>query len=258
VRNARHGEPKRLPISYGKLFSDHYNRWAAAPEVVPMKRTTTIASLLFFSVFAAAQTTEPVPVDQEPHHHVLLNNDDVLILRCTLQPGERTFYHTHSYDSIAVELAHATVIQQKWGSTETAADEVHPGELSVRILKGETYTHRISNIGQAEFDVFDVEVLRPSAHPSAALAGTVAVENPGARAYKWTLAPGSVTPMHTHERPYIIVAATAFPLKMIAPGGQSMTHDIKPGDFHWVTSKVTHSLTNEGKIEAQIIEIELK
>lgn len=246
------------PISYGKPFSKHYNRSATALEVVSLKRTTTIASLLFFSVFAAAQTAEPVPVDQEPHHHVLLHNDDVLILRCTLPPGERTLYHTHSYDNIAVELAHATIIQQKWGATETAASEVHPSELSVRVLNGETYTHRISNIGQTEFDVFDVEVLRPPAHPSSALAGPVAVENPGARAYKWTLAPGSATPMHTHERPYIILAATAFPLKMTAPDGQSMTHDLKPGDFHWVATKVTHSLTNEGKEEAQIIEIELK
>ena len=223
-----------------------------------MKLTFMIAPLLLFGVLATAQTTEPVPVDREPHHHVLLHNDDVLVLRCTILPGEHTLYHTHSNDSIAVELAHATVVQQKWGAPETPAGEVHPGELSVRILKGDSYSHRIKNVGQTDFDVFDVEVLQPSAQPSSAIAGPVAAETPGARAYKWTLPPGGGTPMHAHERPYIIVAATAFPLKMTAPDGQSMTHEVKPGDFHWIPAKVTHSLANEGKEEAEIIEIELK
>jgi mannose-6-phosphate isomerase-like protein (cupin superfamily) len=45
---------------------------------------------------------------------------------------------------------------------------------------------------------------------------------------------------------------------MTAPDGQSLTHEIKPGDFHWVTTKVTHTLANAGTGEGQIIEIELK
>ena len=64
--------------------------------------------------------------------------------------------------------------------------------------------------------------------------------------------------MHTHDRPYLIVAATGFNLKMTAPDGQSIAHGIKPGDFHWVTTKITHMLANAGAGEGQIIEIELK
>jgi hypothetical protein len=40
--------------------------------------------------------------------------------------------------------------------------------------------------------------------------------------------------MHTHKRPYLIVAATPLNLKMTAPDGQSFTEKLKPGDFHWV------------------------
>jgi mannose-6-phosphate isomerase-like protein (cupin superfamily) len=64
--------------------------------------------------------------------------------------------------------------------------------------------------------------------------------------------------MHTHDRPYLIVAAVGFNLRMTAPDGQSTAHEIKAGDFHWVTTKVTHSLANEGASEGQIVEIELK
>jgi quercetin dioxygenase-like cupin family protein len=218
----------------------------------------TLPCFLVLGTIAALQTSEPVSVQQEPHHKVLLKNEDVLVLRCTLPAGETTLYHTHSYDGIAVELAQAVVAQQQWNKPETSPNEVHPGEITVRVLKDGPYTHRIRNVGKETFDVMDVEVLRHPEQPSTAVAGPVAAETPEARAYQWNLAPGEATPLHTHERPYIILAVTAFPLRMTSPDGQTMSHELKPGDFHWVTSKVTHTLANEGKEPAQIVEIELK
>lgn len=222
-----------------------------------MKASFAIPCLLILGM-PALQTSEPVPVEQEPHHKVLLKNDDVLVLRSEIPAGESTLYHTHSYDSIAVELAHAVVAQQQWNKPEAPPNEVHPGEITVRVLKDGPYTHRLHNVGKETFDVFDVEVLRHPAQSSAPLTGPVAAEIPGARAYKWNLAPGETTPMHTHERPYVIIAVTAFPLKMASPDGQTMSHPVNPGDFHWVTSKVSHALANEGTERAQIVEIELK
>ena len=48
--------------------------------------------------------------------------------------------------------------------------------------------------------------------------------------------------MHTHERPYLFVAATPMHLKMTAPDGRSLLEEVKPGDFHWDDAKVTHAL----------------
>jgi mannose-6-phosphate isomerase-like protein (cupin superfamily) len=45
---------------------------------------------------------------------------------------------------------------------------------------------------------------------------------------------------------------------MTDPEGKSMTHEVKPGDFHWIDAKVTHSLSNEGTTVGEIVEIELK
>jgi quercetin dioxygenase-like cupin family protein len=86
----------------------------------------------------------------------------------------------------------------------------------------------------------------------------VAMENPSARVYKWILPPGGTSEMHTHARPYVILAVTPTTLKMTRPDGKSMTQEVKAGDFHWVDNKVTHTLTNAGTLEAQIVEIELK
>jgi mannose-6-phosphate isomerase-like protein (cupin superfamily) len=47
-------------------------------------------------------------------------------------------------------------------------------------------------------------------------------------------------------------------LKMTAPDGQSQTHEINAGDFHWVDVEVTHTLTNDGAMDGEIVEFELK
>lgn len=64
--------------------------------------------------------------------------------------------------------------------------------------------------------------------------------------------------MHSHVRPYLIVSATGFILKMTSADGQSTAHEVKPGDFHWVNAEVTHTLANAGNAAGQIVEIELK
>ncbi len=215
-------------------------------------------AFVLFTLFATQEASVPVPVEQEPHHHLVLKNDNLLVLRVVLQPGESSLYHVHSVDDVAVWLGNTSAAQQLPNEPERAPVEQKPGNITLRTLRETPFTHRVHNVGKGLFDVLDVEILQRPEHPSSAVAGPLAGENPSARVYKWTLAPEGATPTHTHERPYLIVAATGFNLKMTAPDGQSATHEIKPGDFHWVTSKVTHSLANAGTGEGQIVEIELK
>ena len=226
-----------------------------------MKPWFNFALAIFLLTFFAAQEASapaPVPVEQEPHHHLLLKNDNLLVMRVTLQPGEWSLYHIHSVDDVAVWLGHTSAAQQLPNEVESAPVEQKPGNISLRTSHETPFAHRVHNLGPGVFDVLDVELLQRPEHPSSAVAGPVAGENPSARVYKWTLGQDGVTPMHTHERPYLIVAATGFNLKMTAPDGQSSTHEIKSGDFHWVTTKVTHTLANQGPGEGQIVEIELK
>ena len=64
--------------------------------------------------------------------------------------------------------------------------------------------------------------------------------------------------MHTHQRPYLILATTPMHLQMSAPDGQSRSEDVKPADFHWVTVPVTHTLKNAGASDGVLVEFELK
>lgn len=220
-----------------------------------MKDCVWVFLFLLVSVGAAAQI--PVPVDQEPHHHVVLKNDDVLVIHVILPAGESTLYHTHSRDRVSVALTSTKLAQQELGKPEGKPGMTHPGEISVMTANG-PYTHRLRNLGPATFEVVDVEFFHRPEHPSEHAAAAVTAENPSARVYKWVLAPGAVTPMHTHDRPYLILAATPMQLKMTAPDGRTFTHEIKAGDFHWVDAGVTHTLANVGTAPGEIVEIELK
>jgi quercetin dioxygenase-like cupin family protein len=210
---------------------------------------------VFSGVLLSQQS--PVPVEEEPHHHVILKNDSVMVMHVTLAPGESTLFHTHSHDRVAVELSNATITQQKPNETEGAPEVTKPGDVTAPATNT-PYTHRVHNVGSGVFEVLDVELLHRPSQPAGKSAATVAAENPSARVYKWILAPGTVSAMHTHDRPYLIISATPLVLKMADPEGKSLSHELKAGDIHWIDAKVTHSLANEGTAEGQIVEVELK
>jgi len=219
------------------------------------------ALTLVLSTLVASQQSsvpaKPVPAEEEPHHHPVLKNDSVMVLRVKLLPGESTLFHTHLHDRVAVDLSDATITRQKPGEAETAPETTKPGDVAALESHG-PYTHLVHNAGNTVFEVLDVELLQRPTKASGPAAGKVEAENPSARVYKWTLAPGATSAMHTHERPYLIISATPLMLKMTDPEGKSFSHEVKAGDIHWVDAKLTHSLANEGTTVGQIVEIELK
>ncbi len=201
---------------------------------------------------------EPMPVQQEPLHQTVLKNESVLVIRLNLPPGDRTQYHKHFHDRVAIEFSSTSITQQRFGEAEGTPTATKPGGFSALPIGDHPITHRVHNVGSIPYIVLDVELLRRPQATGAPAAATVAAENPSARVYNWVLAPGATAAMHSHARPYLIIAATAFNLKMTAPDGKTLTHELKAGDFHWVDEKVTHSLSNAGTAEGQILEVELK
>ncbi len=221
-----------------------------------MNTRWSLSSVLLLSALVSAQQA-PVPVQDEPHHHVVLKNDSVMVLRAELQPGESTLPHTHLNDRFAVVLSNAIIMQQKVGEAAGAPEAMKPGDVLTFVSSG-PFSHITHNDNKGVFEVLDVELLHRPATATGQPAAKVEAENPSAWAYKWTLAPGATSTMHTHERPYLIIAATPLVLKMTDPEGKSFTHEVKAGDVHWVDAKVTHSLANESTTVGQIVEIELK
>src|ERR1700675_1024294 len=91
-------------------------------------------SLVLLTLFATQETSAPapVPVEQEPHHHLLLKNASLLVMRVSLQPGERSLYHTPSVDNVAVWLGHSSAAQQLPNEPESTPIEQKSGNISLR------------------------------------------------------------------------------------------------------------------------------
>lgn len=222
-----------------------------------MKRLMLLG-IFALSLSALFATQKPVPAEEEPKHKVVLKNEYVEVIRATLQPGESTLYHIHSHDRAGVDLVSSTTTEQLWGKAVAPASTSKAGEVFAEDCSAHPKTHRVQNVGKGPMDVIYLDALQPPSKVPATAAGPVAAENPSERVYNWTLAPGASTPMHTHDRPYLIVAVTDMQLRMSAPDGSTFAHPIKSGDFHWIAEKVTHNLSNEGHEAGQIVEIELK
>jgi quercetin dioxygenase-like cupin family protein len=211
-------------------------------------------------ILFAQQTSQPtsVPVEQEPLHKVVFQNDAVIVMHLVLPPGKSTQYHTHSHDRVAIDLSNTSITQQEINESAGPATPTKVGEVSALTLTDTSYTHRVHNVGKQPFDVLDIELLNRPERPSTAIAAKVAAENPSARVYNWVLAPGEVSPMHAHVRPYIIISTTQMNLSMTSPDGQSATHGVELGDFKYIGGAITHTLGNAGLTPGQIIEVELK
>ena len=222
---------------------------------------TMVPAILLAALTTSIPASDPqvaVPVDKEPLHKLVLQNDYVTVLHVTILPGQSTLLHTHSHDGVAVRLSEATIRLDVPGEASTGPVRTQVGETSAQPYAAKPMTHTVNNVGTTPFEVIDIELLRRPDGPPTAPIATAAAENPSARAYKWALAPGASSPQHTHERPYLIIAATPMQLSMRSPDGASMDHPIKAGDFHWIDSKVTHVLTNSGTEAGVIVEVELK
>jgi quercetin dioxygenase-like cupin family protein len=203
-------------------------------------------------------TEAAVPVGQEPLHKGVLKNDYVEVVHLTLPAGQSTMLHTHSHDGVAVRLSKAMVRIDVPGQAPTAPGVAEPGSVSAQAYAQHPMTHRVSNVGTTPFAVIDIEFLKRPEGPTTSPLFPPAAENDSARVYKWALGPGASTPEHTHERPYVVIAATPMQLAMKAPDGRSMEHAVAAGDVHWVPGKVTHVLSNQGNEAGVIVEVELK
>lgn len=216
--------------------------------------------LLLAAIFATVAYAQeaPVPVEQEPNHPTVLKNDYIQVFRVTLPPGKSSLMHTHARNDAALRLTESVVTVDVPGHQTSAPELQHPGGVSARTNEGHPFTHRVNNVGTTLFDVLDIQILKRPDGPQVEAITDPAAENPSMRVYRYELAPGKSSPQHTHQRPYLIVAGTDMNLKMTSEDGKSAAHPVKRGDIHWIETKVTHTLTNEGQTSGVIAEIELK
>lgn len=132
-------------------------------ELVEIEMKSVNGKSMLVTAPSHSETTlsnPPVPVEQEPHHRWEFQNAYVRVLEVLLTPGEVTLFHTHSHDSIAVQLTPATVQEQSFGKERQPALRITPGEIRYAEGGKTPYTHRVQNVGSTPFHVVDIELLQ--------------------------------------------------------------------------------------------------
>src|SRR6266705_2699602 len=121
-------------------------------------RPLLAASLFTFACTLAApaiaQNEEVgVPILKAPYHLPVFTNEYVTVLKIDIPPGRNTGYHTHTEDSVSVNIVPADMTNQNLGSSEVSRGErAQRGRAAYTAYSKEgPRTHKATNIGQTPF-----------------------------------------------------------------------------------------------------------
>lgn len=109
-----------------------------------------------------AQAPEPAPADylKEPYHHWLFESQYVRVYDVRIPPGVTTDFHLHALDSVFVIVSGGRSAAQAQGKDWGPPEEARAGSVEFSADAKAPRTHRVRNLGQAEFHVVVVQLLR--------------------------------------------------------------------------------------------------
>jgi len=225
----------------------------------------TLACIL--AIPAMAQNKEVgVPILKAPYHLPVFTNEYVTVLKIFIPPGRTTGYHTHTEDSVSVNIVPADMTNQNLGSSE-----VTRGERAQRGRAGYTSyskqgprTHKATNIGETPFHNISF-ILRnrepgrftPSSRTN--VPGYVQIlDNERVRGWRLVLEPGQSTAAITQTAPGLRIVLDGGELVESVPGQADRGWMLATGEFYWQDPGVTRGHRNSGTTRIEIEEFEIK
>lgn len=109
---------------------------------------------------AKVANNQPMTASEEPHHHLRHETRYIRILEVLLEPGESSFFHTHSHDILYVILADAVARNQERGKDWGPEIAFKAGSVELEKASKKPHRHRLKNVGQTQFHTINIELLR--------------------------------------------------------------------------------------------------
>lgn len=214
---------------------------------------------LFILVLArsVALAQDPVKVAGDMYKPVL-ENDRVRVLDVTIAPGAKTAMHSHP-DLVAVILEPGTT---KWTMPDGQSRQSPANLQRGTVVYEPAETHVSENVGSTPLHVILIEFKQPAPaadkarDPSMPAPFKQVADNPHARIFEGTAAPGAMIPQHTHGD-HITVPLTDATVEITDTDGKKQTVTFKK-DTAVFTGPATHSSVVTGNRQSRIIDIELK
>ncbi len=223
----------------------------------------TIVSLLFAGMatltFAQQQA---VPIEQEPRHKLVYENDVLRIFDTRIPVGDVSLFHTHSFDSAFVCIEGGETQSEELGKPIQKRPPFKAGDAWYRPHATTPLTHRVSNLGQTDFRVLDIELRKPLMESEVAMTKlpkefAPILENDRVRVTRLTLKPGEKTSAHALTRPAQFVIVKASKAVFDLPRQRRLT-DYDPGDYFLVPANMERFIGNFGDKVFEAVQIEIK
>lgn len=235
-----------------------------------MRPLLAVSIFAFASIVAGpamAQNKEVgVPILKAPYHLPVFTNEYVTVLKIFIPPGRNTGYHTHTDDSVSVNIVPADMTNQNLGSSDvTRGERAQRGRATYTPYGKESpRTHKATNIGETPFH--NVSFIFRNREPGrfapssrANVPGYVQImDNERVRGWRLVLEPGQSAAAITQTSPGLRVVLDGGELVESVPGYADRGWMLSTGEFYWQEPGVMRALRNTGTTRIEIEEFEIK
>jgi hypothetical protein len=233
-----------------------------------MKFATLAASIVFAALLTPAamaqDETGAVPIEKAPFHLPVFKNDYVTVLKIDLPPHRNTGFHTHSTDSVSVNIEAADMANQLPGQAQTPPQHSKRGQPSFTAYsKGPPRTHKATNMGETFFHNVSFMFNKPTASgfqasTRAGAAGyTQVMDNERVRGWRLALAPGETSGVVTQSAPGLRIVLDGSEIAEVVAGAADRGMNLRMGEFYW-QEPGTRAVKNTGTTPLEVFEFELK
>jgi hypothetical protein len=225
-----------------------------------------VAIACLFSQAAMAQDEgHAVPIEKAPYHLPVFKNEYVTLLKIDVPPHRNTGFHTHTVDSVSVNIEQADMANQLPGEKQTAPQRSKRGQPNFTAYsKQKPRTHKASNMGETPFHnvTFLLNYPQPGQFSASSRAGvsgyTQIMDNERVRGWRIALDPGQTTGAFTQTAPGLRIVLDGSEIAELVPGQPDRGMNLRLGEFYWQNRGVTRAVRNTGTTRLEFIEFELK
>ena len=225
-----------------------------------------VAFACLLSQAAIAQNEGPArPIIDAPYHVPVFKNDYVTVLKVDVPPHRKTGFHTHSADSVSVNVEAAYMATQLPGEKEMPPQHSKRGEATFTAYsKQPPRTHAASNMGETPAHIVsflfnDPQPGRFSASSRSSVSGyTQIMDNERVRGWRLVLDPGQTAGAFTQAAPGLRIVLDGGEIAELVPGQLDRGMNLRLGEFYWQDPGVRRALRNNGTTRLELVEFELK
>jgi hypothetical protein len=219
----------------------------------------------FSQPVVAQEEVHAVPIEKAPFHLPVFKNEYVTVLKIDVPPHRNTGYHTHTTDSVSVNIEAADMANQLPGEKQTPPQHSKRGQPSFTAYTNQPpRTHKASNMGETPFHnvSFLLNYPKPGRFSPSSREGvsgyTQIMDNERVRGWRLVLDPGQTSGSYTQSAPGVRIVLDGSEIAEVVPGQADRGMNLRMGEFYWQDPGVTRAVRNTGTTRLELFEFELK